>query len=552
MKIKTKVLLNVFAFLMLGNFMSYGQAYVSYHIKNHGKTMHKTSPLRVSYKDGVAVLHSDNEEAEQFIDYHKKAVFKTLQYQGKAYTNKTPFDSLQPVELLKDRDTILGFPVRKAHMTLFSNSIDIWYTDELSLKGSPSLSVAPQLGLVLKMVRNGDYQIVAEEIHQDQLPDSLDTLPTIGKLVDEATLRRKQIQSRYKTISIFKEQQINFGDSIVNPRNRQIDQVYRFSKGTVIAKKVHLPEDFKGNIFATLTQHSNGDAYDRTGSVFVIPMKDSISFLDALENGIEELPFIKDEAGNSYQGYTKTENYSPTVELIRFFTPFGVRAFNSKREIKGYTWADSVIYKQEVTALKPYLKGEVWIGVYIGNYDQNGHTVSLDLNYYPTEEKKEERFVQPLFNTLNIMEMADQNYARLFRTDSLTFKAYVPENIGNLRMRYISTGHGGWGGGDEFNPKENTILIDGEEVFVYTPWRTDCATYRLKNPSSGNFPNGLSSSDLSRSGWCPGTITNPVYVPLPDLKSGWHTFTIAIPQGTPEGNSFSYWNVSGILTGTYR
>src|SRR5699024_6216371 len=125
-------------------------------------------------------------------------------------------------------------------------------------------------------------------------------------------------------------------------------------------------------------------------------------------------------------------------------------------------------------------------------------------------------------------------------------------SVKDLRLRYLSTGHGGWDGGDEFNPKQNTIFIDGKKVYAYTPWRTDCATYRLENPSSGNFSNGLSSSDYSRSGWCPGTTTNPVFIPLPYLTPGWHTITIAIPQGKPEGNSFSFWNVSGVLLGEVK
>ena len=53
-------------------------------------------------------------------------------------------------------------------------------------------------------------------------------------------------------------------------------------------------------------------------------------------------------------------------------------------------------------------------------------------------------------------------------------------------LRYITTGHGGWDTGDEFVPKANTILIDGEPRFIYTPWRCDCGTYRTLNPASGN------------------------------------------------------------------
>jgi hypothetical protein len=59
----------------------------------------------------------------------------------------------------------------------------------------------------------------------------------------------------------------------------------------------------------------------------------------------------------------------------------------------------------------------------------------------------------------------------------------------------------------------------------------------------------LSSSDLSRSNWCPGTVTNPNYIPLGSLKAGKHTVKITIPQGKNEGGSFNSWNVSGVILG---
>jgi hypothetical protein len=125
----------------------------------------------------------------------------------------------------------------------------------------------------------------------------------------------------------------------------------------------------------------------------------------------------------------------------------------------------------------------------------------------------------------------------------------VPEGVSNLQLRYISTGHGGWSGGDEFNHTINKIRVDGREVFRFIPWREDCSVFRPYNPASGNFWNGISSSDLSRSGWCPGGVANPQYVPLPQLKPGQHLMEVVIPMGEPEGNSFSSWNVSGLLTG---
>jgi hypothetical protein len=94
-----------------------------------------------------------------------------------------------------------------------------------------------------------------------------------------------------------------------------------------------------------------------------------------------------------------------------------------------------------------------------------------------------------------------------------------------------------------------TVPLQLQEVFSFIPWRQDCGAYRLFNPASGNFNDGLSSSDLSRSNWCPGTATQPVDIALGNLQPGTYTLQVTIPQGAPEGGSFSAWNVSGVLFG---
>lgn len=192
---------------------------------------------------------------------------------------------------------------------------------------------------------------------------------------------------------------------------------------------------------------------------------------------------------------------------------------------------------------------EVYIGVYIGNYDKGGHKVSLELTIHPgSSNYASGKSSLSLFNTTNVMEMGGQTYATLFGKDKgLEFEFTLDKDITNAQLRYITTGHGGWGNGDEFVPKVNSIFMDDELVFKFTPWRVDCGSYRLYNPVSGNFANGLSSSDLSRSNWCPGTITYPNYIDLCDLKAGKHKVRISIPQGPSEGDSFSFWNVSGAL-----
>ena len=352
----------------------------------------------------------------------------------------------------------------------------------------------------------------------------------------------------------------NYWDLLNIPK----DSVLHFAGGTLILKNVSLPKLPRHyQTFVELHQRSNGDAYDRTGSVFVIPTGYfGQTFFDGINNHPDSLPIIIGKDGQKFQGiaFKRWEEgewvlyYQPPVELMRFFTPFGVGHFNDRVRIDGLEWADQTYYKQEVTDLSGYLQSEeVIIGVWIGNYDGGGHKVTLDIKSYPGSDRwddssweGDDEICKSLFNTCNVLEMAGQNYGKLFGTDSLSVDIYIPE-AKSVRLRYISTGHGGWDGGDEFTPKTNTILIDGKLVFTSTPWREDCGCYRRFNPVSGNFWNGMSSSDYSRSGWCPGTATQPVYFDLSGLEPGNHTITIAIPQGEPLGGSFSHWAVSGVL-----
>lgn len=530
---------------------------VSYSYKSNGKEAAGSS-LSLEYKNRVARLISNSDQnanEERLIDYSNQVTIQTLTLKnGEKYSLKTPFSEIPEPELTGETETILGYKCQKAKVVIRSNTIEVWFTNEVAIKGTPSLGIAPGLGLVLKTIRNGNFETYATKVDFSMRNDTSWQFPkNIGTLVNAATYRKKEIDNRFFTIPIFSRQQLNFTDSIINPANDLENEIYRYAGGTIVLKKVKLPQKGNYSVFANLTQYSNGDAYDRTGTVFVIPLDRKISFLDGLRNGIKNLPVYTDKNKKEYQGVISTNEYLPPIELMRFFTSFGVRAYNRNVEIEGYHWADSVNYKQDISDMLPRLKGEVWVGVFIGNYNKGGHFINLDLDYYPAEADNNTNYwVAPIFNTLNILEMAGQSYGTMFNGDSLTVLVEIPKNLKSLQLRYISTGHGGWDGGDEFNKKQNEIFFDGELIYHFIPWRTDCASYRMYNPASGNFGDGLSSSDLSRSNWCPGTTTNPVYIPIRNLKPGIHTFKIAIPIGKPEGNSFSAWNISGTLIGEFQ
>ncbi|MFZ4679682.1 MAG: GLPGLI family protein [Flavobacterium sp.] len=449
----------------------------------------------------------------------------------------------QTFEYLNDTKKILGYNCKKAKTIVNSNNIELWYTNELKVKGAPTI-LGQNLGLVLEMVRNGNFVIKATNIEKIKM---FPTDPDLSKSIDMLTYKDLLWKSRFTTINVFKDQIINFSSE-----SKSNDSILRFANGTIAVRKIRIPEIKVGSqIFVDVTEQSNGDAYDRTGSFFIIPNNKTLSFLDGLQNGAKTLPIYNNGNGKEYQGVVATENYNPIVELMRFFTPFGVKQYNNL-QLKDKTWTENVLYRQDVSDLRSLLSNqEVWIGINIGNYDKGGHKVSANITIHNEEESKvTPKQIVPLFCTNNIMKMAGQEYGTMFSSDKgleVTFKLDKP--MKNCKLRYITTGHGGWENGDEFVPKKNTIFLDGKETFSFTPWRLDCGSYRLSNPASGNFPNGLSSSDYSRANWCPGTVTNPIFIDLGDLEAGNHNIQIKIPQGLPEGSSFSSWNISGVLLG---
>ncbi|WP_276682801.1 PNGase F N-terminal domain-containing protein [Empedobacter brevis] len=448
----------------------------------------------------------------------------------------------------KETKRILGLRCKKATTTINSNTIDVWFVDNMDINASPTM-VGMNLGFVLEFTRNNNMTVRASKIERQKepVPSEFISKELQQKPVDLLTYKDVIWKSKFIDIPLLSNQQINFSNHFSSN-----DSIYRFANGTVVVRKIKLPYIKEGSqLFLNVTQQSNGDAYDRTGSVFLIPQHSKITFMDALQKGINQLPVYTGSNGKKYQGYFWTENYSPTIEFMRFFTPFGINKFNHI-QLKNQTWQTEAKYRQEITEFQHLLSNqEVLIGFFIGNYDQGGHIISANISVHPSNSTTiPSKKVQPVFNTANVMEMAGQEYPSLFENpNGFTLEFSLKEDYNNAKLRFITTGHGGWENGDEFVPKENSIFLDGQKVFNIIPWRQDCGSYRSYNPASGNFDNGLSSSDYSRSNWCPGTITTPFFIHLGDLKAGKHTIQVKIPQGRPEGNSFSYWNVSGVLLG---
>jgi len=539
-------------------------ALVTYKYFFNGNEMTDMPKLQLKFIDNIAMIETNhnlkagkNVKEIQWLDYTERKAYQSAEFKdGSRIRTFTSFDEYPKPELTDDYETILGFKCRKAKVVIRSNNIELWYIAGGGLKGTPVMNQGTELGLVLKIVRNGNHVIEAESIDTASVFAIL--LPENPvETVDMPAYREKITETNFTTVQVFANERINYGDMVHTSDFNIPDKTISLSKGTVILKKVKLPENMWGHtIIAELSTYSDGDAYDRTGSLFIIPEGRKNTFLDAFILGLDSLPAYSAKNGKLYRGVVSDGNYLPATELMRFITPFGIGKFNSQITVKGVKWEDSVTYKQDITDLASVLQGDVWIGVFIGNYDRGGHMVSLKLKYFPddlnaSDVKPKKFWVQPLINTVNVLEMSGQEYGTMFESDTLTVSVDIPAGLKSLKLKYISTGHGGWDGGDEFNQKLNEIFVDGTRYFSYIPWRTDCGMFRRFNPASGNFPNGMSSSDFSRSGWCPGSISIPVDIPLTGLSPGKHTIGVYIPLGRPEGTSFSSWNVSAMLIGEY-
>ena len=351
------------------------------------------------------------------------------------------------------------------------------------------------------------------------------------------------------------------------------DGVIRLVNGRIILKKITLPE-YQRNVDVTLTVTlaSNGDRWDKSGSCFVIPKESAINLLN-IAKGEQKFPEVDSTKYEQLIGIVPGENYIPTIELMRFMTPFGVGYYNEheigqkRKPVYIDKWADCVTWSQDITDLYPTLENEAYVGVFIDTWTAEGYVVSVDLDLKESQiscDALPNRKVMPLLNTVYYI---GQSYPDIFARQDLEMEFDMPKDAKNVRLKYIVTGHGGHSGGDEFVKRQNIVSIDGNEVLNFIPWRDDCASFRRFNPGTGVWlikrlamyidkegysekmvEEPLGSSDLSRSNWCPGSDVVPEETLVGDLAAGKHTFKVSIPEAEPvDGHKLNHWLVSAYL-----
>lgn len=380
-----------------------------------------------------------------------------------------------------------------------------------------------------------------------------------------------------RTIQVFDKANVRFVPNIYTGNYSAPDSagIIHLTNGRIILKKITLP-DYKRNVKVNLklTVASNGDRWDKSGSCFVLPKESAVNLL-SMARGESKFPQVDSLKLEKMVGIVAGKDYLPTVELMRFMTPFGVGHYSNnddsltrkRRPVYVPKWEDCVQWEQDITDLYPLLEGEAYVGIYIDTWTPEGYVASMDINVKESPlacDVMPKRHVEPLMNTVYYM---GQSYPDIFARKDVSTEFTVPKGAKNVRLKYIVTGHGGHSGGDEFVQKRNILSIDGKEVYSFIPWRDDCASFRRFNPATGvwlikrlasyigekgyeekEVEEPLASSDLSRSNWCPGSDVIPEEVALGNLSPGKHTFTVSIPEAQAvDGNKLNHWLVSAYL-----
>lgn len=366
------------------------------------------------------------------------------------------------------------------------------------------------------------------------------------------------------TTKVFDNLPINFqGDSSKDAG------VIHLENGRLALKKVQLPSFKAGaEVFLTVTVRSTGDRWDKSGSCFLITDSTQINLL---QSQAEEFKYPEgSRVGEKFGGIKVAENFAPVVELLRFMTPFGVGFYSEDREddhrkpVYVPQWEKEVVWETDISDFYETLKEGVYVGIWIDSWTKEGYEASVEIT-------AKERFIspkgiQPLANTIYYSK--DQSIPGFFAEADFKVDFQIEHTLKNVQLKYITTGHGGHSGGDEFVETKNILSLDEKVVLDTIPWRDDCASFRRFNPSSGVWliedsatyidweakqykvkliEERQASSDLSRSNWCPGSKVEPFTVELGNLEAGTHQLTISIPAQPIKDDELNHWLISAYL-----
>ncbi|MCF0186647.1 MAG: glpgli family protein, partial [Bacteroidaceae bacterium] len=186
---------------------------------------------------------------KSYMDYGTNKSYRFAELpDGRCISTTVPFTvgKTTPTQDFKEElgeDTYLGLKCKKVRSIVNSNTIDIWYTQELAFRGTPQSNVGVPDGLVLRVVRNGDTVQEAVDINPLKVDGSL--LPsTWGENMDSYEYTYEINHCNELVYTVFDQQTIAFTGSKLGD-NLKSGEIYSAGGGTIILKKVKLPDYVK-------------------------------------------------------------------------------------------------------------------------------------------------------------------------------------------------------------------------------------------------------------------------------------------------------------------
>ena len=116
-------------------------------------------------------------------------------------------------------------------------------------------------------------------------------------------------------LTVFQQERVRFcPDSIANYTAPDSNGVMRLVNGRILLKKITLPK-YQRNIDVDIKVElaSNGDRWDKSGSVFVLPKESVINLLNIAE-GKQKFPEVDSTKYENMIGIVPGKDYLPTVD----------------------------------------------------------------------------------------------------------------------------------------------------------------------------------------------------------------------------------------------
>ena len=120
-----------------------------------------------------------------YIDYTTRQAYRRAELpNGQVISAVTPFEFGKGFTQTGEGKH-LGMNCKILRTSINSNTIEVWYTNDIPFRGTPQANVGVPDGLVLRVVRNGD--MIQEATHITPLKKGKDVLPqSWGKSMDAA------------------------------------------------------------------------------------------------------------------------------------------------------------------------------------------------------------------------------------------------------------------------------------------------------------------------------------------------------------------------------